>query len=110
MTTPVRPRKAAVAAQRAEAAGVSEVDVVFQGHTYRIDTDIDLGVFEALSSVDDDGNRKSPDFKAAVQALLGPEQWKLWRSKHSKVSELMAFMSAGTEATRSGKSSTSSAS
>ena len=95
------PRK--TAAQRAEAVAETEVSVRFEGNTYTIARDIPLTVFEALSTVNDNGDAKNPDYYKAVQALLGVEQWQAWRKLHTKSSELMAFMRVATEAVGAGK-------
>jgi hypothetical protein len=96
------PRKTAVPARRAEVNPETEVEVTFEGNVYTISRDISLDVFDALSTIDDDGNDKAPDLKRAVQVWLGVDQWKLWRTRHSKSSELSAFFTAAKDAVGAG--------
>ena len=95
------PRKTAT--QRAEAKAENSVDVTVDGVTYTISRNISLDVFDALSTVDDEGATKLPDLKKATQYLVGLAQWKQWRSKHSTSDELQAFFKAATEAVGAGK-------
>lgn len=99
---PPAPRKTA-AQQRAEAASADSMAVKFDGATYQIARDINLDVFEALSTVNDAGQPKNQDYYKAVQCLLGVKQWQAWRAKHSTSSELMEFMRVATEAVGAGK-------
>ena len=83
------PRKAAVRAPKIDAAKFAEVE--FAGHVYRIDRDVSLNVLDAVSPVDDDGNKKAPNHMLATQYLLGAKEWKVWRSRHTSLRELTDF-------------------
>lgn len=102
---PAQQRRSNPAAQKAEAVADETVTFKYQGHDYTLSRKVKLDVFDALSSVDDDGNAHVPDVKKATQALLGVEQWKVWRERNSDATmqDLEEFFATATKAVGAGK-------
>lgn len=77
-----------MSAQKNEATGVDSIEFTHDGITYTVSREIDLDVLEAL---EDD----KPI--AAARAILGAEQWKKFRSGHSKPEDLSGLFEAYNE-------------
>jgi len=66
--------------------------LLYEGDVYTLppsSDDVDLGFLEAYEA-----NR----LIAAVEILVGVDQWKKFRAKHKTVGEFKAFLNAATEA------------
>lgn len=87
-TTPTAVAGKSAAARKAEADG-EDIPFDFEGHTYRLPSDVDI---ETIELADDNKYTK------ATRALLGDEQYEVFRSRHSKASELETFLNQAFEA------------
>lgn len=99
------PARRTAAQQRAEAAAEDSVTFQYRGHSYTVPRTVKLSVFDALSTVDDDGNQKMPDVKKATQGIVGIAQWKAWlgRNPDASMGDLNDFFAAATGAIQAGK-------
>ena len=81
-----RPAIKAVADDPEPAATARIVTLDYEGHTYRFDADE-----ISLDALEDFENQK---YLRAIRAILGPEQWVEYKTRHPRAVDLNRFMDA----------------
>jgi hypothetical protein len=85
---PAEEKSTAVKAAVTEATEEDKpISVEFEGQTYTVET-------SRLSSIDFFEAMQDNNFALMIRAMLGPAQWKLFKSRHTDITALSAFSDA----------------